>query len=91
MCIASYYPDSEACSNVLKLIIIGCQIHTSACKEVGAITSVMMFIPITNVLTGAMVGKSGGTVCTVGFNCLEPLSNANQVSGTAEIQKYSSV
>jgi len=28
----------------------------------------MMFIPITTVLNDAMAGKSGGTVCTVGFN-----------------------
>jgi hypothetical protein len=89
--IASYYPDPEACSNVFKLIFMGYKIHTSACKEVGATASVMMFIPITTVLTGTMADKSGRTVCTVSFNCLEPLSNANQVSGIAEIQKCNSV
>jgi hypothetical protein len=85
--IASYYPDPEACSNVFKGIVVGYKIHASACKEVGATASVMMFIPITTVLTSAMADKSGGTVCTVGFNCLEPLSNATQVPGIAEIQK----
>ena len=91
MCIASYYPDPEACSNVLKLIIMGCQIHILACKEVGATTSVMMLIPINTVLTGGMAGKCGGAVCTVGLNCLEPQSDDTQVSDTAEIQKCSSV
>ena len=76
---------------MFKLIVMGYKIHISACKEVGATASVMMFIPITTVFTGAMADKSGGTVCTVGFNCLVPLSNATQVSGIAEIQKCNSV
>ena len=35
LCIASCYLDPEVCSNALKLIIMGCKIHTSAYKEVG--------------------------------------------------------
>ena len=91
MCIASYYPDPEASSSVFKLIVMGYKMQTSACKEVGATTSVMIFIPITTVLIGAMADKSAGTVCTVGLICLEPLSNATRISGIAEIQKCSSV
>jgi len=83
--IASYYLDPEACSNVFKLIVMGYKIHTSACKEVRVTSSVMMSILVTTVLSGAMADKSGGTVRTGVFNCLEPLSIATQVSGIAEI------